>query len=66
MNTNKIYSYMELLDQLAYKQVIIDNLMFEYCPNEMTETQVAEWGRRQRPVSKEREEEINKVLGISK
>lgn len=41
----------ELLQaELAYKQAQIDRLMLEYCPDEMTSEQIAEWGRNQRPV----------------
>lgn len=31
-------------------QAKIDALMLEYCPEEMTEAQLAEWGRHQVPV----------------
>ena len=33
--------------QLASKQAKIDALMFEYCPDEMTDEQVEEWCRHQ-------------------
>ncbi len=36
--------------ELAAAQAKIDNLMLEYCPDEMTPEQLAEWGRNQRPV----------------
>ncbi len=32
------------------KQAQIDRLMLEYCPDEMTPEQLAEWGRNQKPV----------------
>lgn len=35
--------------EIAAKQAIIDRLMLEHCPEEMTEDQVAEWGRHQKP-----------------
>jgi uncharacterized coiled-coil protein SlyX len=38
----------ELGQQLAAKQAKIDALMFEYCPDEMTQEQIAEWGMNQR------------------
>lgn len=31
------------------QQYVIDNLMLEYCPEEMTDEQRAEWARNQRP-----------------
>lgn len=36
--------------QVAAKQAIIDRLMLEYCPDEMSEEQFEEWARHQRPV----------------
>lgn len=39
--------------EVAAKQARIDALMFEYCPDEMTPEQVAEWARHQRPVSEQ-------------
>ena len=35
------------------KQAQIDRLMLEYCPDEMTQEQVAEWAANQQPVSQE-------------
>lgn len=40
----------ELTQQLAAKQARIDELMLEYCPNEMTEEQLEEWSKHQRTV----------------
>ena len=41
----------ELLEQqLAAKQARIDELMLEYCHNEMTEEQLEEWSKHQRAV----------------
>lgn len=37
--------------QLDAKQAVIDRLMLEYCPDEMTVEQVAEWGKHQVPVA---------------
>ena len=34
-------------ERLASKQARIDALMFEHCPDEMTEEQVAEWKKHQ-------------------
>jgi len=40
-----------LIRQLDAAQAKIDALMFEYCPDEMTEAQVKRWGECQVPVS---------------
>lgn len=49
--------------QLAAKQAEIDALMLEYCPNEMTEEQKAEWAAHQVPISDEEQAAIDKELG---
>ena len=36
-----------LTTQLEAKQAKIDELMLEYCPDEMTEEQLDEWGKHQ-------------------
>jgi hypothetical protein len=36
--------------KLAAKQARIDELMMEYCPDEMTEEQLEEWSKHQRAV----------------
>lgn len=36
--------------ELRKKQAKIDSLMLEYCPDEMIQEQLEEWGRNQRPV----------------
>lgn len=36
--------------EISYLQYRIDELMLEYCPNEMTEEQLANWAAHQRPV----------------
>lgn len=41
----------ELEREVAAKQARIDALMLEYCPDEMTPEQVAEWARHQRPAN---------------
>ncbi len=48
--------------QLAAKQARIDELMLEYCPNEMTDEQLAEYARRQVPISSEEQVAIDKEL----
>jgi hypothetical protein len=53
----------ELKQKLAAKQAQIDELMLEYCPDEMTEEQIAEYKRHQVPISDEEQEFINKVIG---
>jgi hypothetical protein len=37
-------------DQIASKQAQIDRLMMEYCPEEMSPEQKAEWKKHQRPL----------------
>ena len=46
-NLNKIID--GLLASLDVQQAKIDRLMLEYCPDEMTDEQVKEWGRNQCP-----------------
>ena len=43
-------------------QARLDALMLEYCPEEMTEAQKANWARHQRPVSEDMQQEINSAL----
>lgn len=45
--------------EVAAKQARIDALMLEYCPDEMTPEQVAEWSRHQRPVSEHEADAID-------
>jgi len=40
-------------DKIDSKQAQIDRLMMEYCPEEMTSEQTAEWTRHQQPVKEE-------------
>jgi hypothetical protein len=61
MKTNEEYRLLE--QQLAAKQAQIDELMLEYCPDEMTDEQRAEYARHQVPLSPEEMEALNKVLG---
>ncbi len=46
----------ELEREIAAKQAHIDALMIEYCPDEMTPEQVAEWARHQQPVSEQEDD----------
>ena len=46
-NLNKVID--GLLASLDAQQAKIDRLMLEYCPEEMTEEQIKEWGRNQCP-----------------
>lgn len=39
-----------LIDSNASKQAEIDRLMLEFCPEEMTEDQKAEWAKHQKPL----------------
>jgi hypothetical protein len=41
----------ELERELAAKQAEIDRLMFEFCPDEMTEQQLTNWAAHIKPVS---------------
>ena len=43
-------------------QAQLDALMLEYCPDEMTAEQKANWARHQRPVSAEMQQEIDSAL----
>lgn len=47
---------------IAARQAQIDRLMFEYCPDEMTEEQKQRWAQHQTPVSKEAESRINSAV----
>ena len=42
-----VQEVLNLQKQLQNKQYIIDNLMLEYCPDEMTPDQIVEWGKHQ-------------------
>lgn len=48
--------------ELFEKQAKIDELMLEYCPDEMSSEQYAEWAKRQRPVSTEFSDQIESAL----
>ena len=52
----------ELEREAAAKQARIDALMLEYCPDEMTPEQVAEWARHQRPISEQAADAIDAAL----
>lgn len=43
----------QLERELTAKQAVIDRLMLEYCPDEMTPEQVLEWEKHQRGVEHE-------------
>lgn len=43
----------QLERELAVKQAVIDRLMLEYCPDEMTPEQVLEWEKHQRGIEHE-------------
>jgi len=51
----------ELHNSTKTLQAKIDALMLEYCPDEMTPEQLANWGANQRPVSPEVQTEIDKT-----
>lgn len=48
------------------KQARIDELMFEYCPDDMTREQLDEYARHQRRVSPEEAAEVDRKLGIQR
>ncbi len=51
------------LSKLSHKQqFIIDSLMFEYCPDEMTPEQIANFEAHVQAVNQKQEEEINIAL----
>lgn len=52
----------ELKATIQSQQAKIDELMLEYCPEDMTKEQMDEWARHQRPVTKEEERRIEKAL----
>lgn len=43
----KQYLINKLHEEVAHKQSVIDRLMLEYCPDEMTEDQIESWERHQ-------------------
>ena len=45
-------------------QAKLDAVMLEYCPDEMTEEQKAEWARHQTPASAEEQQAIDALLGL--
>lgn len=51
-----------LLLEVGAKQAQIDRLMLEYCPDEMTDEQMEEWRKHQRPVSTEIEAQIQAIV----
>ena len=50
-----------LLDRLEAAKAKIDSLMLEYCPEDMTEKQIADWGDNQ--VGASEEKELSDALG---
>jgi hypothetical protein len=51
--------------ECAVKQAQIDRLMLEYCPDEMTEAQVQEWRRHQKPVDESARSADGRSVGNS-
>lgn len=52
----QLLDYIETLEKdVAHKQAWIDALMLEFCPEEMTKEQVAEWVKHQVPAKGETE-----------
>ena len=53
--------------KLAHKQFEIDNLMLEYCPDDMTKEQFENWGKYQVPVEMEiTEADVVRVIHMRK
>ena len=50
--------------QVMALQAKLDEVMLEYCPDEMTDDQKAEWARHQQPVSEQEQRDIDAVLGL--
>ena len=50
--------------QVMALQAKLDEVMLEYCPDEMTDDQKAEWARHQQPVSEQEQQAIDAVLGL--
>ena len=46
-----LYAAYQLQAAVAEKQAIIDRLMLEFCPDEMTPEQIEEWKRHQVPAA---------------
>ena len=47
--TSKEIQVTGLIAEVNYKQSVIDRLMLEFCPQDMTRSQVAEWMKHQVP-----------------
>ena len=52
--------------EVAFLQSRIDELMLEYCPNEMTKDQLDNWAAHQRPVGESELPEAIRARGDSK
>ncbi len=50
-NMKLMNEFMEVVKELNAAQAKIDSLMLEYCPDEMTRTQLAEYEKHQKPVN---------------
>jgi Lar family restriction alleviation protein len=48
--------------EINRKQAVIDRLMLEYCPEEMTKAQIEEWREHQVSVSPEQEAAVQRAL----
>lgn len=49
---------------IAHKQAELDLIMFEFCPEEMSEQQLVEWEKRQEPVSIDVYNQVCRNLGF--
>lgn len=53
----------EIIREIESKQAKIDELMLEYCPDEMTQGQLENWENRQKPLSEVLMENISNAMG---
>lgn len=49
---------------LAAKQAEIDRLMLEFCPDDMTREQFAEWAKNQKPVTEAAPDQVSELLAV--
>lgn len=60
--TDAMREIIELRKEVGAKQAHIDRLMWEFCPDEMTEEQIEEWASRQRNATPEEMDALNRAL----
>lgn len=60
-----LWEIIKLRGECGHKQAVIDRLMWEFYPDEMTEEQIEEWASRQVPVSAEMDAALTAALEAS-